>query len=135
MGDREKMRAEIRSLRDSWENHIDYMNTINKTIEALLLKKSGFEESFAQLQTWLQSTSSKVTTSVPISSNLGEKRSVLQDCKKIQQDIASHQSVFDSLKEKLVDTEKKAELESCYQTYLELQQRNKKSLDIANVYV
>ena len=46
--DRERMRSEIRSLRDGWENHIDYMNTLNKTIEALLVQRSTFDDSFNQ---------------------------------------------------------------------------------------
>ena len=56
---RDKIRSEIRSLRDGWENHIDYMNNINKGIEALLLKKTSFEESFNQTQNWIESASSK----------------------------------------------------------------------------
>jgi nesprin-1 len=136
--DREKMRAEIRALRDSWENHIDYMNTINKSIEALLVKKSSFEESFSQLQMWIQCMSSKVQASVLLSANIVDKKATLQEFKQIQLDISSHEGIFNGLKEKIStmgDSAISAKFDSTMTTYKELSQKNQKNVDVATEYV
>ena len=39
--DRDRMTPEIRSPRDGWGNHIDNMNVLNNSIEALFLQKSS----------------------------------------------------------------------------------------------
>ena len=98
--DRDKMRSEIRSLRDGWENHIDYMNNINKGIEALLLKKSSFEESFNQTQNWIKSASSKYKYNQEFGSNLAEKKYIQQSLRSLQQDLTSNETILNTLKDK-----------------------------------
>ena len=135
--DREKMRAEIRALRDSWENHIDYMNTINKSIEALLLNKSSFEESFNQLQTWLTTISANVQPTVPVSATITEKRATLQELKQMQQDISSHEGLFHNLMERattMADSGINAKIETTMTKYKDISARNQKNLDISNEY-
>ena len=136
--DREKMRAEIRALRDSWENHIDYMTTINKTIEALLFKKSSFEESFLQLQAWLQTITARVLTNVPISANITEKKLSLQDIKQIQQEMSSHEGILTSLKERVVtmgDADISEQFDVTLKTFEETSLKNQKNIGIASEYV
>merc|ERR1719394_2204742 len=136
--DREKMRAEIRELRDSWENHIDYMNTINKTIDALLLKKTSFEESLNQLLIWLDTAKSKVAASVPILATITDKKSTQQDFKVLQQDISSHEGIFQGLKEKVEnvgDSSISAKFEAATKTYEETRVKNQKNLDTASKHV
>ena len=79
--DRDKMRSEIRSLRDGWENHIDYMNILNKSIEALLLQKSSFDESFKQTENWIESIGSKIKNQLDFGSNLSDKKAIHQSLK------------------------------------------------------
>ena len=97
---RDKIRSEIRSLRDGWENHIDYMNNINKGIEALLLKKTSFEESFNQTQNWIESASSKYKYNQEFGSNLAEKKSIQQSLRYLQQDLTSNETILNALKDK-----------------------------------
>ena len=42
--DRDSIRAQIRDMRDSWENHIDYMTYVQKAVDAVALKWRSFEE-------------------------------------------------------------------------------------------
>merc|ERR1712013_975863 len=101
--DRDRMRSEIRSLRDGWENHIDYMNILNKSIEALLLQKSSFDESFKQTETWIEAVSSKLQAKIDFGSNLSDKKTIHQNLKGIQQDISSHETILNTLSEKAAD--------------------------------
>merc|ERR1711915_458102 len=125
--DRDRMRSEIRSLRDGWENHIDYMNKINKGIEALLLKKSSFEESFNQTQNWIESVSSKYKYNLEFGSNIAEKKSIQQSLRSLQQDLTSNETILSALKDKSVsvgEQEMKSKLDVIVKTYEELKNVN-----------
>merc|ERR1712029_1216566 len=90
--DRDKMRTEIRTLRDEWENHIDYMNTLNKKFETLLLEKSTLNERFNQIKWWLEKIEQSTNAKVELGSNIAHKKTILISLKTIQQDIESHQT-------------------------------------------
>ena len=124
--DREKLRSEIRSLRDGWENHIDYMN---KTIEALLLQKSTFDDSFNQTHKWIESVSSKIKSQLELGNNLSEKKSIHMNLKSMQQDMSSHEAILNSLSEKvnsIAETNIKKKFDDAMKTYTELNMANKK---------
>ena len=95
--DRESMRTEIRNLRDSWEAHIDYMSSVNKRLESIMIKLSNYDESLAKTQVWL--TQMKLKCDKPlIGADLSEKKSIQQTIKSNNQEIISHGSVIVSLK-------------------------------------
>merc|ERR1712106_411414 len=136
--DRDKMRSEIRSLRDGWENHIDYMNTLNKSIEAFLLQKSSFDESFNQTQKWIESVSSKIKKKLDIGANLADKKVIQQNLKAIEQDMSSHEAILNNLSEKvnsIGEPDVKKRFESTMKTYSELKEANNKNADLAGEYV
>ena len=135
---RDKIRSEIRSLRDGWENHIDYMNNINKGIEALLLKKSSFEESFNQTQNWIKSASSKYKYNQEFGSNLAEKKSIQQSLRSLQQDLTSNETILNALKAKsdsVGKQEMKSKLNLILKTYEELKNVNMKNVKLSTEYV
>ena len=99
--DREQMRSEIRGLRDGWENHIDYMNSLNKSFESMLLHKSTFEDRLNQIKMWMDGAKPKVNSNLELGTNLANKKTILLNLKSLQQDIASHQATLNTLNENL----------------------------------
>ena len=87
--DRDKIRTEIRALRDGWENHIDYMNSLNKTFETMLLEKSSLDERLKTIMSWFEGIKAKVTSSVDFGSNLSNKKSILASLKSLHKEISS----------------------------------------------
>ena len=95
--DREQMRSEIRGLRDGWENHIDYMNSLNKSFESMLLQKSTFEDRLNQIKIWIDGAKPKVNANLELGTNLANKKTILLNLKSVQQDITSHESILNNL--------------------------------------
>merc|ERR1712013_579058 len=136
--DRDRMRSEIRSLRDGWENHIDYMNILNKSIEALLLQKSSFDESFKQTETWIEAVSSKLQAKIDFGSNLSDKKTIHQNLKGIQQDISSHETILNTLSEKAASMGEpaiKKRFDEALKRYSDLNDTNRKNTELAEKYV
>ena len=130
--DREKMRTEIRSLRDSWENHIDYMSSVNKKVESIMIQWSSFEDSLSQTQKWLDDITARSKQSLDQGGNLTEKKSNLQAVKALNQELVSHSSVLVSLKQKFAtigDSDAKTKLDSVSNSYESLATKMKADLD------
>ena len=130
--DREKMRTEIRSLRDSWENHIDYMSSVNKMVESIMIQWSSFEDSLSQTQKWLEDVTARINQTSGFGANLAEKKSNLQAVKALNQEIVSHGSVLVSLKQKFAtigDSDMKAKLDTVSSSYEALAKKIKAELD------
>ena len=130
--DRDKMRTEIRGLRDSWEAHIDYMSFVNKKLESIMIKLSNFDESLTKTQTWLTQMKQKCSKEL-IGGNLSEKKSIHQMIKSINQEIISHGSVIVSLKklETVGGDDSQKKLTSVCQEYEKLATDTKTKLDKA----
>ena len=133
--DREKMRNEIRSLRDSWENHIDYMSSVNKKIDSIMIQWSSFEESLVKTQKWVESMTEKCQEISITGDDLSDKKSNLLVIKSLNQEIVAHSSVLESLKQKFAtigDTDTKNKLEAAEKSYEKLRLKNASNLEQMN---
>ena len=97
--DRDGIRAHIREMRDSWESHIDYMNNVQRAVEAIAMKWASFEENHGQIRKWINSSNEALAKDVPLAQNLQDKKSSLQNYKSLQQDIVSHDEIMKNLSE------------------------------------
>ena len=126
--DREKMRAEIRALRDSWEYHIDYMSSINKMMESAMVEWSSFEDSIVKTTKWLENTTERYNQGLSECASLSDKKANLQAMKALNQEITSHGSVLASLKAKS-NNEVKPKLDALEKSYASLVQKSSADLD------
>ncbi len=97
--DRDSIRSHIRDMRDSWENHIDYMTYVQKAVDAVALRWRSFEENHEQVSKWMETTEASVDKELPKMTSLADKKTTLQRCKGIQQDILSHAAIVNNLGE------------------------------------
>ncbi len=95
--DRDSIRAHIREMRDSWENHIDYMTHVQKTVDAVALKWRSFEDNHKQVRSWLQTTNAAVDKDLPKMISLADKKASHQACKAVLQDVLSHAAIVENL--------------------------------------
>jgi len=135
--DREQMRSEIRGLRDGWENHIDYMNSLNKSFESLLLQKSTLEDRLSQIKQWVEAAKPRVNGDVELGGNLANKKTILLNLKSLQQDISSHETVLNTLNENLSASEgdMKEALTSLRKELGQVGDKNKEHTETAASYV
>ena len=134
--DREKIRTEIRALRDGWENHIDYMNSLNKTFESLMLEKSTHNERLNQIKIWLNGIKPKVTSNIELGTTLTQKKSILMGLKTMQQEIASHLTNIDGIFEKICTSEENTDsLKTTKSEVEEVNNRMKDQIRLASSYV
>ena len=98
--DRDRIRSHIREMRDSWENHIDYMNDVQKSVDTIAMKWASFDDNHAQIKKWIEATKSNLETTLPKGTTVQEKKAILQGYKNIHQDILSHSTIMEGVKEK-----------------------------------
>merc|ERR1712079_405943 len=134
--DREKIRTEIRALRDGWENHIDYMNSLNKTFETLMLEKSTHNERLNQIKIWLNGMKPKVTSKIELGTTLTQKKSILMGLKTMQQEIASHLTNIDGIYEKTCTSEENTDsLKTTKSEIEDVNNRMKDQIRLASSFV
>ncbi len=97
--DKEKIRQHIRDMRDNWENHIDYMSHVQKSVDAVALKWRSFEDNYGQLRKWLDATNAAIKEDDPKLFSLADKKKNLLSAKALQQDILSHGTILANLAE------------------------------------
>ena len=100
--DREAIRNAIKAMRDDWESHIDYMNSINKNVTSISMRWSSFDESVEQLNKWFEAIAKKLEDSQSFAT-IADKKNALQNLKGILQDIDSHSSILLGLKTKATE--------------------------------
>ena len=122
------MRTEIRGLRDSWENHIDYMSLTNKKMESAMIEWSSFEDSIIKITQWLDNTTEKYNQGFPVSASLSDNKTNLQAMKSLNQEISAQGSVLSSLKDKS-NAEVKPKLDALEKSYAGLMQKSSTDLE------
>ena len=102
--DRETIRTGIRALRDGWESHIDYMNAVNKKVEAVMLQWSSLEDKLIQIEKWLELAQEKSKLNVFKGNDLSNNKALLHQFKSLQHDIESHKPILQSLQDSMSST-------------------------------
>lgn len=97
---REKIRAELRSIRDQYNDLFDDSNSLLKHVETVLIQKTSIEESYAQVKQWLNESKSKVGETIELYPTLAEKKAALHNFKTQLQEISLHKNALKKLQEK-----------------------------------
>ena len=100
--DREAIRNKIKTMRDDWEAHIDYMNSISKQVAGITMRWSSFDESVEQLNKWFEGIEKKMDESQSFGT-ISDKKNTLQNYKGMLQDIDSHTTILQSLDKKAAE--------------------------------
>ena len=98
---REKIRQDLRKLRDTWEAHLERVNQLYKHVETIIMQWSSFDDNLNQANKWLDEAEVKVDAPFTYKKTLGEKKSQSQHYKLLLQDISSHETMIYGLKEKM----------------------------------
>ena len=99
--DKASIRAALRNLRDNWETHLDQVNSLYKKVEGIILQLSSFDDSCRQIRRWIEETRLRLTTPTQIGQSIQEIKAELQTWRILAQDVQSHQSLVNRLRERL----------------------------------
>ncbi|XP_038215060.1 nesprin-1 [Zerene cesonia] len=97
---REKIRNDLRALRDFFEDSVDSLNNVIKDIETTLNKRSSFDDTFNQVQKWVVDKESELGE-FKLSPTLPDKKAQLHGYKILHQEVDLHQSMLSQLTEKI----------------------------------
>lgn len=120
---RDKIRSDLRTLRDTWEAHLDKVNQLYKHVEGMIMQWSSFDDNFSQASKWLEEIERRAGTEFDLKPTLPDKKVQLQQYKAVYQDISSHESMIHGLKEKiefLTDDETSKTVDDMISQYQEL---------------
>lgn len=98
---REKIRNEIRSVNDRWDNLSEEIRKLQKKQEAQSLQLSTYQESLQQSLGWLETHETLVAQEKPDTwTSIQEIRSKQLKYKAVAQDILAHKRIIETLNEK-----------------------------------
>ena len=134
---RDVIRSELRTLRDRSETLIDEVNSIYKLVENILMKRHSFDDSLAQVRTWIADAENKVGE-MKLDENLTKKKHTLHEYSVLAQDVNLHKNILEHLKlktEQLSDTDADAKLDEIYDRYNALSKKLNERVSLAEEYV
>ncbi|KAK3865215.1 hypothetical protein Pcinc_029165 [Petrolisthes cinctipes] len=135
---REKIRSDLRTLRDNWEAHLDKVNQLYKRVESIIMQWSSFDENFSQASKWLEEIQTRAGSSFDLKASLADKKVLLQQYKSIYQDINSHESMIYGLKEKiefLTDEETSETVDEMINLYCEVNLKTQQRITKYEEYI
>ncbi|ETN58450.1 calmin [Anopheles darlingi] len=98
---REKIREDVRQLRERWDQVIAALNNAKKQLDVRSIQWSSYQDVMQQVLAWLDATERKIEPNESQSWNSTQEiRSKLFKYKAILQEISGHRRIIDSLKEK-----------------------------------
>ncbi|CAH3870841.1 unnamed protein product [Pieris brassicae] len=97
---REKVRNELRTLRDLFEDSVDSLNNVIKDIETTHNKRSSFDDTFNQVQKWISDKENELGE-FKLCPTLPDKKAQLHANKILHQEVELHQSMLSQLTEKI----------------------------------
>lgn len=97
---RERIRNDLRKLREEFDDVHDEGNSLLSQVESVLLQKTSIEESYSQVKKWLNDSKSKFGGPNELFATLAEKKAALQKCKSQLQDNNLHRSALKQLQDK-----------------------------------
>lgn len=98
--DRDRIRNDVRQIRDNYDYIHEEANSLLSQVEALLFQKTSIEESYLQVKQWLDDASAKIFAQNELYPNLGEKKIALQKTKSQLQDNSLHKNALKQLDDK-----------------------------------
>jgi nesprin-1 len=99
---REVIRTELRGLRDTTEALVDKANAIGKRMEAIMIQRSSFDDSYNQVMNWIAEMKRKVgDDKVELKPTLQEKKALMHALKSTAQDIETHGNIFSQMESKI----------------------------------
>ncbi|KAF2357498.1 Spectrin repeat [Trinorchestia longiramus] len=98
---RESIRLDLRTLRDTWESHLERVNQLYKHVETIIMQWSSFDDNLNQAMRWMDEIQVKVDAPFTYKKTLADKKSQCQQYKLLQQDINSHETMVYGLQEKM----------------------------------
>ncbi|XP_059468655.1 muscle-specific protein 300 kDa isoform X2 [Neocloeon triangulifer] len=136
---REAIRTELRSLRDISEALIDDANAIGKRMEAIMIQRSSFDDSYNQVTQWIEEMRRKAgEENVELRATLQEKKALMHVFKSTAQDIDTHSNIFSQMEAKieaLSDNEARDKFDEILAEYKTLAERINRKIGTAEKYV
>lgn len=120
---REIIRQKLRSLRASWDNLTDNLNSITQQLDQCLIQFKEFTQAQEQLTKWLKDIEKSMQSHMELKTTLQEKRAQLENHKLIHQEIMTHNALVDAVCDKaqeLVDQTKDTSLNIYIQSIKQL---------------
>lgn len=117
---REKIRNEVRQLRENFDNIHDEAKSLLTQVESVLIQKTSIEESYSQVRQWLSESKSKVGDQGTLYATLAEKKAALQKFKAQLLDNNLHKGALKQLQDKaqsLSDEEAEHKVSNSIQEY------------------
>lgn len=99
---RERIRNEVRQLRDDYDNIHDEANSLLAQVESLLIQKTSIEESYTQVKQWLNESKNRVGEPSELYATLAEKKAALQKFRAQLQDNTLHKNALKQLHDKAI---------------------------------
>lgn len=75
---RERIRQDLRGLRDMWESYNDSLNESQRQLENSRMKWSSFDENYEQFVKWVVDMERQLSSDVELKNTVQEKRALLQ---------------------------------------------------------
>lgn len=98
---RDTIRNDLRTLRDSLEESVDQVNSVCKQVESIMMKRLSFEDTFGQVANWIDDKQ-KTIGPLTLCATLPEKKVALNTNKNLLQDINLHKSIVEQLNDKIL---------------------------------
>uniref|UniRef100_A0A1B0C1F9 KASH domain-containing protein n=1 Tax=Glossina palpalis gambiensis TaxID=67801 RepID=A0A1B0C1F9_9MUSC len=120
---REKIRTELRGLREKFDYLRDEANALLQQVEAVLIQKTTIEESYTQVSHYLNESKAKAKATDELYPTLAAKKSALQNYKIQLQEATLHKNALKQLQEKAValyDDESERKTEESIHEYNDL---------------
>lgn len=99
---RERIRNEVRQLRDDFDSIHDEANSLLGQVESLLIQKTSIEESYTQVKQWLNESKNRVGEPSELYATLAEKKAALQKFRAQLQDNTLHKNALKQLHDKAI---------------------------------
>ena len=97
---RESIRKDLRHMKEQWDHLVAGLNDSQRHLDACVSQWESYTECHQQLQQWMVDVQRTVNLGAEMKNTLPEKRTQLQNCKSLLQDVVAHQRVVDSMVQK-----------------------------------
>lgn len=131
--DRDRVRNEVRQLREDFDNIHDEANSLLSQVESLLIQKTTVEESYTQVKQWLNESKNRIGDEAELYPTLAEKKAALQRFKAQLQDNNLHKNALRQLQDKvqsLADIDAEEKVKSSIKEYDDLNKNLNKRIAV-----
>lgn len=136
--DRDRIRQEVRELRDAFDNIHDEANSLLSQVESLLIQKTSIEESYSQVKQWLTDSKNRIGEADELYPTLADKKAALQRFRAQLQDNNLHKNALRQLHDKaqsLADIEAEEKVNQSIKEYEDLSKNLNKRIAVCENHV